>query len=89
MGSIYSNASCTLVWLGDTRLSNVVYILASTNVLFILRKHGEMFSLMSECYVDEIMGGKGIEAMKDGEAMRGLFDVKLVVGNVLDFVGFY
>jgi hypothetical protein len=55
-----------------------VYVLAGSGMPFVLRKevtesNGILYRLVGECFVDGIMGGEAVNAMKEGRIHRGPF----------------
>jgi hypothetical protein len=67
------------------RPGDAVYVLAGAEMPFVLRKDAESFRLIGECYVDEIMNGEAVQAMKEGSNLAGSFGVKSLLENLFSF----
>lgn len=53
----------------------------------ILRRGGEVFGLIGESYVDNLMNGEAVEAMGNGRSHCGRFDPRQLMAKLFKFDG--
>lgn len=55
---------------------------------FVIRKNEGHYNLVGACFVDDIMEGEAVQAMKAGTSPRGLFNPERVLSKLYDFDAF-
>jgi len=67
-------------WHGSASMAmetgDMVVILFGSRVPFVLRKHGSVYRLVSDCYVDGLMDGEAIDMWKDGKLESEEFEIR-------------
>lgn len=58
------------------RPGHIVVILFGSQVPFFLRKHGSVYRLVGDCYVQGLMDGEAIDMWKNGELDSEEFKIR-------------
>jgi hypothetical protein len=67
------------------RPGDVVSVLGGAEMPFVIRRNGETFQLIGECYVDDIMDGQACDAANAGKAHQGPFDAACFMEKIFTF----